>query len=33
VVAALLALVGYRVAFVMITTHRRRLHRSQHPEM
>ena len=28
-----LALVAYRVSFVMITTHRKRVHRSQHPEM
>jgi uncharacterized protein len=33
VAATLLALLAYRVAFVMITTHRKRLHRSQHPEM
>jgi uncharacterized protein (DUF2062 family) len=33
VAAALLALVAYRVAFVMITTHRKRLYRSQHPEL
>jgi len=31
--AALLALVAYRVSFVMITTHRRRIHRSQSPEL
>ena len=28
--AALLALIAYRVSFAMITTHRQRLHRSQH---
>jgi uncharacterized protein len=31
--AALLALAAYRVAFVMITTHRKRLHRPQDTEM
>jgi len=33
VAATVLALIAYRVAFVMITTHRKRLQRSQHPEM
>jgi uncharacterized protein (DUF2062 family) len=28
--AVLLALIAYRVSFAMITTHRQRLHRSQH---
>jgi uncharacterized protein (DUF2062 family) len=31
--ATLLALMAYRVSFVMITTHRKRVHRSQHPEL
>ena len=31
--AVLLALIAYRVSFVMITTHRQRLHRSQHTEL
>ena len=31
--ATLLSLVAYRVAFVMITTHRKRAHRSQNPEL
>ena len=30
--AVLLALIAYRVSFAMITTHRQRLHRSQHTE-
>lgn len=31
--AAVLSLVAYRVSFVMITTHRKRLRRSQNPEL
>jgi uncharacterized protein len=31
--ATLLSLVAYRVSFVMITTHRKRAHRSQNPEL
>ena len=31
--AVLLALIAYRVSFVMISTHRKRLHRSQHTEL
>jgi uncharacterized protein (DUF2062 family) len=31
--ATLLSLVAYRVSFVMITTHRKRMHRSQNPEL
>ena len=31
--AALLSLIAYRVAFVMITTHRKGVHRSQNPEL
>ena len=31
--AAILAVAAYRVAFVMISSHRRRIHRSQHTEM
>ena len=31
--ATLLSVIAYRVAFVMITTHRKRVHRSQNPEL
>ena len=31
--AALLGLIAYRVAFVMISTHRKHLHRSQRPDL
>ena len=31
--ATLLSLIAYRVSFVMITTHRKRMHRSQGPEL
>lgn len=33
VAAAVLALIAYRASFVMITTHRKRLQRSQHPQL